>query len=156
MNTRLRGLGRLAWAGGLALLALGVWSWWARARPATAREWLVVEPPGVSAGSLVVGAPRVVRLRVTNRFGGRPARLLGASDFCDADGCVTSRGLPRTIPPGGSEVVELECQGVRIGPFRRSIALYSDCPGQAEIPVTITGEVLGAGPGASPSEAHGP
>jgi hypothetical protein len=94
-------------------------------------------------GPFAVGESRPITFTAINRNGARPARLIGAEDGCDPFGCLTLKGLPMSIPPGGTAIVEAEYLASKEGPFRREFPLYTDCPGQFEIRLSILGEAAG-------------
>jgi hypothetical protein len=119
----------------------GVITWWRNSQSGANAPWLNVSPRVSSLGNLSLGEPRIAAFQLTNHSGNRPVRLLGAADFCDAQGCASSAGLPRVIAPGSTYTLEVEYKGTETGRFVREFVVYTDCPAQEQIPLTITGEV---------------
>ena len=137
-----RSLPILALTGGLALLLAGVWAWSrdaARAKPAAQLQFI---PVNHELGAVPAGELRKVAFRAVNRDESRPARVLGVEQHCDLQGCIFWRGAPTTIPPGGEATVEVEWKGVNPGRLVQHFPVYTDCPGQAEVRLTISGDVI--------------
>ena len=132
----------LALTAGLALSLAGVWAWnrdSARANPAVQLEFI---PVVQELGPVPVGELRKVAFRAINRDESRPARVLGVEQHCDRQGCILWRGAPMTIPPGGEAIVEVEWKGMELGRLVRHFPVYTDCQGQTEARLTISGDVI--------------
>lgn len=144
MNTsRLNGVAWcLSFASVVSLLG-ALWIWREQARRPRVDSGLMLQSVWKAHGSLTVGEIRPIVFSVMNGADSRPVRLVGAEDGCDSLGCLTLKGLPMTIPPGGSAIIEAEYRASKEGPFRREFPLYTDCPGQFEVRLSIVGEAVG-------------
>jgi hypothetical protein len=132
----------LALTGGLALSIAGGWTWCrdsTRAEPATQLSFV---PADQELGPVLVGELRKVAFRAINRDDSRPARLLGVEQHCDRQGCIFWRGGATTIPPGGEAIVEVEWKGMEPGRLVQHFPVYTDCPGQTKVRLTISGDVI--------------
>ncbi len=137
-----RGLPTLALTAGLALSLAGLWAWnrdSARAHPSVQLEF---SPVNQELGPIPLGELRKVAFRAINRDNSRPARVLGVEQHCDRQGCIFWRGTPTTIPPGGEAIIEVEWKGMEPGRLVQDFPVYTDCPGQMEVRLTISGEVI--------------
>ncbi len=137
-------------AGGIVLLAAGIWSW-SRAASGPPGPQLAFEPASAELGVMIEGENRPVAFRVINRDGTRPARLLGAADRCTPAGCVFVKGLPLTVPPGGKATFTVEWKGTKPGRLVQEVSVFTDGPGQAIVALSIGGEVVAASPAAEKS-----
>lgn len=126
------------------MFAAGVWA---------SREDAMQPPTGASLsferieyeiGPIPQGERRLIPVRVTNRDRRRPAHLLGAEDRCVPRGCLTWKGSVTAIPPGGSTAFDVEWKGTRPGHTTLKIPIYSDAPGQTEVVLTFTADVIPA------------
>lgn len=107
-------------------------AWLARLRGDT----IVMTPSVHDLGEGASGAVRRVQVTVTNQTDG-DVRIIGGSVSCD---CVTTDGLPLTIPPYGKAVVEVTVtfKGTP-GRFSQKYTLFTD---QARRPV-LKGQIIG-------------
>ncbi len=132
----------LALTVGLAFSIAGVWAWRRdspRAEPAAQLRFVPVDQ---ELGPVLVGELRKVTFRAINRDDSRPARVLGVEQHCNRQGCIFWRGDATTIPPGGEAIVEVEWKGMEPGRLVQHFPVYTDCPGQAEVLLTISGDVI--------------
>jgi len=69
-----------------------------------------------------------------------PVRILGAAGICRAPGCVSVTDLPLTIPPLSTRPIAIEVYaGEQEGPFHLETTLFTDCAGQSELCVGVSG-----------------
>lgn len=132
-----RGIG----LGGLLLVAAGLWSGWNQEPAPPVGPWLTVAPGSRWLDGLGRDEVRIIEFRVENRNRSGPARIIGSDDFCNPQRCLSSIGLPVTIPPGGEATIKAELKVTQPGPFAFDFMLYSDAPGQIELPVHLTGSI---------------
>jgi hypothetical protein len=85
----------------------------------------------------------VTTLMLTNT-GSAAYRVVGADvGGCNFQGCVqVVDQLPVTIPAHSSHAIHLAWVAGKPGELKRTIVLYTDCPGNFEIPIHITGHAL--------------
>lgn len=144
MRSLLQCLSTLAMGGAVALVAAGAWAWYDEARMPSAGSWLVISPAVTTIKGLGANVPRHIAFQVVNQNLKRPAILLGGCSSCESQGCVIIEGLPLAVSPGGTTRFEVEYKSFKAGRFTREFPIYTDCPGQAEIPLTIIAEVAEA------------
>jgi hypothetical protein len=107
---------------------------------------IAVDSATKSFGAVREGAPASVQFRLTNR-GRRPVRIVGCAQYCN---CVASEELPLTIGPGESHDLKIAIStsdskaGMGNEPISQPLTLYTTSPGQAEIELTIKGEIHGS------------
>ena len=99
-------------------------------------------PANRDLGPVAVGELRKVAFRAINHDDSRPARILGIEQHCDIQGCIIWRGTPTTLPPSGEATFEVEWKGMKPGRLVQQFPVYTDCPGQAEVRLTISGDVI--------------
>jgi hypothetical protein len=104
---------------------------------------LRVEPKTRWLGDLRPGVEVPVSFTVTN-LSDRPARMLGATQFCTTWGCVWRTEPPVKVPPHGSGAfgLRLRPRAQFCGEFSCDVILFSDAPGHGQTPVRIRGNVL--------------
>jgi hypothetical protein len=69
-----------------------------------------------------------------------PVRVLGAAGICRAPGCVSVTDLPLTIPPLSTRPIAIEVYaGRQEGPFHLETTLFTDCAGQSEFGIGVSG-----------------
>jgi len=69
-----------------------------------------------------------------------PVQIVGATGICRAPGCVSVRDLPLTIPPLSTRPITIEVYaGGQEGPFHLETTLFTDCAGQSELGVGVSG-----------------
>jgi hypothetical protein len=69
-----------------------------------------------------------------------PVRIVGAAGICRAPGCVSVRDLPLTIPPLSTRPITIEVYAHgEEGPFHLETTLFTDCAGQSELGVGVSG-----------------
>jgi hypothetical protein len=67
-------------------------------------------------------------------------RVLGAAGICRAPGCVSVKDLPLTIPPLSTRPLRIEVYaGRQEGPFHLETTLFTDCAGQSELGIGVSG-----------------
>jgi hypothetical protein len=133
---------------GFGLAALAVWrpsgSYGLRAAFArmTGRT-VVLDSERKSFGIVAAGDPAAVSFRLTN-WGDKPVRVVGYLTYCN---CVSPNDLPFTLGPGEARdfVVSLRdsqpAGGGASQTLDQPLVLYTTNPAQAEIPLTIQGEI---------------
>ena len=124
------------------ILALGICSavFAALAWVASRKEGLVVEDPVVFATARA-GDEVLVRFQLRNRTL-RTIRLIGATETCGAGGCNTVEGLPAEIPPCSTYELSVKLLvRKQPGEFSKEFTLYTDCPGQPNLLLTIKSRV---------------
>lgn len=105
--------------------------------------WLTVSSQVLELKELQPRESRVVHLELRNAHPKQPVRILGASDYCGALGCVSTLALPTAVPPLGTLVLELEFQASGgVGEFKMPYSIFTDAPGLSEIPLNIVGRVV--------------
>ena len=141
MRTARRSLPILAMAAGV-VFAVAAYREWRReaSRPLPGAQ-LSFLPALQDLGVTAPGESRKVVFTVKNLDDARPARLLGAEEHCDRLGCIFWKGAPTTIRPGEERTFEVEWKGIRPGRLVQSFPVYTDCPGQMEVRLSIAGEV---------------
>ena len=77
----------------------------------------------------------------------RTARVMGSEAFCIPWGCLKLQGMPMEIPPRCTRSVHVKWTSTRPGTFTRRFKLYSNVPGQGEIPLTLRSSADRAGTG---------
>ncbi|WP_162666123.1 DUF1573 domain-containing protein [Gemmata massiliana] len=109
-------------------------TWLARLRGDT----VAISPKSFDIGEEPVGTVRRVPVTVKNRTGA-DLRIVGGSASCD---CVTTNGLPLSIPPHGTAVVEVTVtfKGTP-GRFSRDFAIFTDQVNRPTLYGRITGTV---------------
>lgn len=71
-----------------------------------------------------------------------PIRIVCAAGICRTPGCVSVRDFPMTIPALSTRLIPLEVHaGEKYGPFRLETKIFTDCPGQTQIGVAVSGVV---------------
>lgn len=125
-------------AAALAILAIAQRSSVVRLTPPE-EEGVTVEAASQSFGAARAGAEVTVRFLIRNRSN-RTVKLLGSSGSCSPAGCISADGFPVEMPPWSEHSVEVQCQG-RTGHYRQEISVYTSYPGQAELPLTVEGDV---------------
>ena len=101
-------------------------------------DTLYVATDFIPFGDGPAGQPLTAEVRVYH-LSSAPVRLVGGTSDCS---CVTTSGLPLTLPPGGSEVV-----AVRLvlpdnpGAFTRVASLMTDCDAQRTLWLRLGGRV---------------
>ncbi len=115
------------------------------ARPEEAGDSLVISPTVQELGEVPKGEIRLVRLHVANVSRDREAHVIGATNTCGPLGCIRVVGLPITIPAGRSVPIEIEYEGVNLGRSARVARIFTDQPGQADIPFTIVADIVAPG-----------
>jgi hypothetical protein len=128
-------------AGVGCLLVFGGWRATRQARVVT----VVADSTTITMPARHTGERSAASLKLTNS-GSTPYRVVGADvGGCNFQGCVqVVDQLPVTIPAYSSNVIHLEWVAGNPGELRRTIILFTDCPGKFEIPVQIAGHVLDA------------
>jgi hypothetical protein len=72
----------------------------------------------------------------------RMIRVVGATGVCRAPGCLIARDLPVDVPPFSTRDILIELRASdRAGPFRLNMTVFTDCPGQTTMELTVYGEV---------------
>ncbi len=99
----------------------------------------------VRPGAKSVGTHRqgdVLETSVTIRnHGASPARIVGARSGC---GCIASRGLPMTVPPGGSATFLVTVRfGSTVGEWHQTIEYLTDVVADSPQRVDLVGQVVG-------------
>jgi hypothetical protein len=96
---------------------------------------LAVSPEHIDFGSGSTGQELERSVEVRN-WTDRPVRLIGGTSNCS---CVTTTGLPLTIPPGEARPVTIRMTVVasKPGALTRAAELWTDCDKQRTIPLQI-------------------
>ena len=101
---------------------------------------LIVDSQSRSAGALAIGDRRFVQFKLGNHSV-HPVTVLGSRSSCT---CLVAEDLPFAIPPSGTRQVRVRVHPVEgQGPFTQRVTLFTDCPGQAEVVLQISGSVAG-------------
>ena len=129
---------------GIGLIVVGVWIGRPEAVRPPSPPWLTFEPVTCELGEVTEGEARMVPISVSNRHGSSVARLLGANNHCGPEGCVFWRGDPITVQPGQTAIFEVEWKGSQAGRVVQELTVFTDCPGQAIVQLSIAGEVIAA------------
>jgi len=126
-------------AGVGCLFVLGGW----RAARQTAVVSFVADSTTITMPARHTGGRAAASLKLINS-GSTPYRVVGADvGGCNFQGCVqVVDQLPVTIPAHSSHAIKLEWVAGKPGELNRTIVLYTDCPGNFEIPIQITGHAL--------------
>jgi hypothetical protein len=99
-------------------------------------ERLVAESPSRSIGSVRPGEDARLGFLLRN-LSGDPITVLGARSEC---ACVVAEDLPFAVPPSGGREVGVRLRAPEAsGPFTERVALFTDCPGQADVVLCISG-----------------
>jgi hypothetical protein len=107
-------------------------------------DQLQVDESPIRVGRLRPGETVAVSITLRNRSS-KPVRLVGSGDVCTTWGCLAGKGLPAEIRPRSSREVPIELRTSRrgfSGEFSGLIVLYTDSPGNEQIPVPVTGRIL--------------
>ena len=81
--------------------------------------------------------PQTVAFWLTNTSA-QPVRVVGAQSSCS---CVMATGLPLDFAPGASQSLQVRIQPRKTAdPFRESIRIFTDRPGQSIISLTISAD----------------
>lgn len=109
-------------------------TWAARLRG----DSVLLTPAACDLGSTPAGETLTKRVAVTN-LSDRDVRLIGGSVSCS---CTTTRGLPVTVPAGGTVDIEIEVKVAGTpGRFAHSYELFTDIAAQPKLQGQITGTV---------------
>ena len=121
--------------------ALALADWGVTGRGAAPDPERLAYDPIQDVGAITRGSEVEATFAITNRS--RVTRMLvGANSRC-GQVCVTTRGLPLAIPPRGSGLVRVTVTaGSSLGDFRQGLTVYTDSPGQSEIPLTFVGRLV--------------
>ncbi len=139
----LRGVSTLTCVLGVFLAGIGAWIWWNEARQPSVGSWLTIWPPTRSVGRSGLPASTPPSFKITNGHFSCPVRVIGASGSCSEQGCVRVRStLPLTIPPRGVVDLEIDYESRGFGQSKQIITIFTDCPGQGEIPLVVTADVI--------------
>lgn len=152
MKSWLNRLAILAGLGGILLLAAGAVVPRGNAPRSATGPSLVVVPNDQSVVRVSSGGARRIIYKATNQSEVQAVRLLGGQSSCNAMGCVNVYGMPLTIYPGQTAAFEVEYKGAQPGHFTLEVPIYTDCPGQGEIHLTIDAEVAEAKPASALAE----
>lgn len=94
-----------------------------------------------SLGEVASTREMIAPFTLRNRAGKR-MRILGYDGHCGPRGCIDARGLPVDVPASGEAVVEIAVRTPAFaGPFRLSLTLFTDSPGQLRLPLYVEGSV---------------
>jgi len=97
--------------------------------------------PECSAGTMSPSQTALIPFSVQNCTT-HPVRILGAAGVCRAPGCVSVTDLPLTIPPLSTRPITIEVYaGRQEGPFHLETTLFTDCVGQSELGVGVSGYI---------------
>ncbi len=140
--------GPIALAGGTLLLAALVWAAFSADRIQSAYATLTGEVISVDAntksfGIVAPGDPITLTFHLTNR-GADSVRLVGCMAYCN---CINPADLPFTLPPGESRDFAIEVRNPdrelenRDQTIDQQVVLYTTNPAQAEIPLTLKGQI---------------
>lgn len=137
----------MTWPRILAIILVGVGcvfvlEGWQATRQ-TAVVSFVAESTTISMPARPTGGRAAARLKLINS-GSTPYRVVGADvGGCNFQGCVrVVDQLPETIPAHSSHAIHLAWVAGKPGELKRTIVLYTNCPGNFEIPIQITGHAL--------------
>lgn len=97
----------------------------------------------LQVGNLRPHEAKVVEFRLKNSLP-RPIRLLGGYSRCGSNVCLLVDNLPPLIQPSAELSIPITVQGgLNAGAFSEPVSIYTDCPGNREIVLTLTGRTLG-------------
>ncbi len=71
---------------------------------------------------------------------GRPARIIGAQEFCAA-ACFSGVGLPTEIPAWGRGRVNLRIKTNKPGPLSNKVVFFTDQPSQPRLTMRVEGTI---------------
>lgn len=105
--------------------------------------WLSVAPNSLQLNELQPRETRIVHFALKNQHPTQTVRILGASDYCGAMGCIVTQSLPLDVPPMATISLDLEFQSGRShGRFTMPYSIFTDAPGQSEIILDLIGTVM--------------
>jgi hypothetical protein len=119
--------------GAYVLLGLGLFR--------TAAPRLIVANPKAALGVVRSGETFKLEFSLHNA-GSADVEIVGANDRCDAQGCSQTRGLPLTLAPAQTAVVQVEFQARATGELRWELALYVRGERTQTVVLTIEGQVM--------------
>jgi hypothetical protein len=103
---------------------------------------LAIEPVVLEFGQCRVGDSAQATLTVTNRSS-QAVRIIGVSGHCAPFGCVGVRDeLPTEIAAGETRQLTVVCLIAKAGPFEDTLPVFTSCPEQNEIDLTLRGRVM--------------
>lgn len=126
---------------GCALTTIGVWGFVEDARQPKPGEWLTALPARQVVTELTAGESCEVRFQLLNRNTRHEVRVTGVVGGCSAQGCIGVQPVPATIPPGGMLDLVVNYKSPFPGQFSRVVTIYTNCPGQEEIHITVVASV---------------
>jgi len=132
----------LKWVGGFAALlavivGVGIFVF-GSSEAAIARlrgESLRVTPAVLGLGSGTPGTLLTTLVTVRN-YTSHPVRLIGGTSDCS---CITTQNMPVTIEPGDSTTigVKMKVPSANAGQLTRWVELFTDCPNQRTLRLTV-------------------
>lgn len=106
--------------------------------------WLRFDAESKSFGTMPERTPLSLGFLVTN-IGPRPLHILGSIGSCSDQGCVAAVKTTTEIAPGATSEVVVRFITNAPGFFVNDVTLFTDCPGRPQLPLVVTGTVLGPG-----------
>jgi hypothetical protein len=74
----------------------------------------------------------------------KPVKIVGDTGHCGHGVCLVTRTrIPMIISPHQSGSIEVAVRGMQEGTFKKDYSIFTDCPGQFRVSVTIQCTVRG-------------
>ncbi|HWE37482.1 MAG TPA: hypothetical protein VG406_13010 [Isosphaeraceae bacterium] len=102
-----------------------------------------LSPGSMDVGTLEARQTLTLKFELVNATDS-PIRVLGSSGRCNRVACLDAGPgeLPCSIPGASSRNIEVTLAVSNPGVFAHEITLYTDCPGQPEVGLVVSGIVV--------------